>query len=140
MYSWEILTTTKFQNPIGKTILVCRGKGFTIYLPTCVYVSEKNTFKKASISRGSSGVIFILVTKGAIGKLQLQSFGCNQKSFICHHNLFKNRTHKTSNYWKWSKKKIADKFLEARVSSTCRDNSWLAYWAEPNEHYLDHIS
>ena len=55
-------SVAKFQNLIGKTILVCPGETFTDYVPNCIQICRRNTElpNQRGIVRGSSGVIFIL--------------------------------------------------------------------------------
>ena len=42
MHGGKTLATTKFQNPTGNTIFVCRGKAFTRYVLNYVHVCRRN--------------------------------------------------------------------------------------------------
>ena len=42
MHVGKTSATTKFQNPIGKTILVSREKSFASYVPYCAHICRKN--------------------------------------------------------------------------------------------------
>ena len=49
MHGEKTLATTKFQNPIGKTIFERQGKGFMSYPLNCTHICRKNQKSQGSV-------------------------------------------------------------------------------------------